>query len=71
VSLATELLDGWAPALDGVELKTGSKGRFEVLLDGEEVFSKASLDRFPTEGEVARILQPKLGPPSQWRSARK
>jgi hypothetical protein len=61
-------MDRWAPLLDGVELKTGSKGRFEVLVDGQEVFSKAKLDRFPSDGEVVRILQPKLGPPPQWRS---
>ncbi len=58
----------WAPLLDGVELKTGSKGRFEVLIDGQEVFSKARLDRFPAEGEVAKLLEPRLGPPPTWRS---
>jgi selT/selW/selH-like putative selenoprotein len=60
-------MDRWAPLLDGVELKTGSKGRFEVLIDGQEVFSKARLDRFPAEGEVAKLLEPKLGAPPKWR----
>ena len=64
-------MDRWAPVLDGVELKTGSKGRFEVLLDGDEVFSKARLSRFPAEGEVAKLLEPKLGSPPQWRSSHK
>jgi selT/selW/selH-like putative selenoprotein len=64
-------MDRWAPRLDGVELKTGSKGRFEVLIDGYEVFSKARLDRFPAEGEVAKLLEPRLGPPPQWRSSHK
>jgi selT/selW/selH-like putative selenoprotein len=67
VSLAEEIMDGWAPLLDGVELKTGSRGRFEVLIDGQEVFSKARLDRFPAEGEVKRLLEPRLGPPPRWR----
>ena len=40
-----------------------SKGRFEVVLDGELVFSKAALGRHAKPGEVARILVPKLGPP--------
>ena len=62
-------MDRWAPLLDGVELKTGSKGRFEVLVDGDEVFSKARLSRFPADGEVAKLLEPKLGSPSQWRSS--
>jgi selT/selW/selH-like putative selenoprotein len=71
VSLAEELMDRWAPLLDGVELKTGSKGRFEVLIDGQEVFSKARLNRFPADGEVAKALETRLGPPPQWRSSHK
>ena len=58
----------WAPVLEGVDLKTGSKGRFEVVIDGQEVFSKARLGRFPAEGEVTKLLEPKLGVPPQWRS---
>ncbi|HAC45882.1 MAG TPA: hypothetical protein DCF65_07410 [Chloroflexi bacterium] len=69
MSLAGELMDRWAPLLDGVDLKTGSKGRFEVLIDGQEVFSKARLDRFPVEGEVRKLLEPRLGPAPQWRSS--
>jgi selT/selW/selH-like putative selenoprotein len=64
-------MDRWAPVLEGVELKTGSKGRFEVHLDGEEIFSKARLDRFPANGEVVKLLAPRLGPPPQWRSDHK
>jgi selT/selW/selH-like putative selenoprotein len=71
VRLAEELMDGWAPLLEGVELKTGSKGRFEVLIDGQEVFSKARLNRFPAEGEIAKVLGARLGPPPQWRSSHK
>ncbi len=71
MSLAEELLDRWAPVLDGVELKTGSRGRFEVDIDGEEVFSKARLDRFPNKGEIVKSLEPKLGAPPEWRSSHK
>jgi len=67
VSLAEELLDRWAPVLSGLELKTGSRGRFEVHVDGEEVFSKARLDRFPAKGEIVKILEPRLGSPPEWR----
>ena len=68
MSLAGEILDKWAPVLSGVELKSGSRGVFDVELDGEKVFSKALVDRFPAEGEIANLLRPKLGPPPQWRS---
>jgi selT/selW/selH-like putative selenoprotein len=68
VGLAAEILDRWAPVLSDVELKSGSKGRFEVSIDGAEVFSKAALARFPARGEVVKLLEPRLGPAPAWRS---
>ncbi len=53
----------------GVELKTGSNGRFEVHIDGEQIFSKEKLDRFPRDGEIASILRPRLGQPPEWRAS--
>ena len=69
MSLANEILDKWAPALSGVELRTGIKGRFEVEFDGEPIFSKAELRRFPNPGEVVKLLGPRLGRPAEWRSS--
>ncbi|TMD01841.1 MAG: hypothetical protein E6I58_02000 [Chloroflexi bacterium] len=68
MSLAEEIMDKWAPVLSGVELKTGSRGVFDVEIDGEKIFSKALLARFPAEGEIKKLLAPKLGPPPEWRS---
>jgi hypothetical protein len=39
-----------------------SKGRFEVSLDGELVFSKAALKRHAEPGEVADLVRAKIGP---------
>jgi selenoprotein W-related protein len=39
-----------------------SKGRFEVTLDGELVFSKAALGRHAEPGEVAALAREKMGP---------
>lgn len=61
-------MDRWAPKLAGVELKTGSHGVFEVDVDGQRIFSKANLDRFPKQGEIAKLLEPTLGPSPAWRS---
>jgi selenoprotein W-related protein len=69
VSLAAELLGGWAPIMKVVELESGSSGRFEISLDGELVFSKKAAGRFPERGEVAGLFEKKLGPPLQWRKA--
>jgi predicted Rdx family selenoprotein len=67
VSLADELLSGWAPILRGVALTSGTKGRFEVTLDGEVIFSKASLQRHANPGEVAAEVERRIGPSLDWR----
>jgi selT/selW/selH-like putative selenoprotein len=51
----------------GVELRTGSSGRFEITLDSELVFSKRATGRFPKPGEVAGLFEKKLGPALEWR----
>jgi len=38
-----------------VELIEGSGGVFEIIRDGELVFSKKSLNRFPTDEEVDKL----------------
>ena len=50
-----------------VSLRTGSKGRFEVTLDDQLLFSKARLKRFPENGEILKLAEPMLGPPIDWR----
>jgi len=50
-----------------VSLRTGTKGRFEVVLDDQPIFSKVKLDRFPKKGEIRKLLEPTLGPPIDWR----
>ena len=37
----------------------GANGDFEVVVDGDLVFSKRSLGRFPDDGEVAEIIRGK------------
>jgi selenoprotein W-related protein len=55
-------LDGWAPVIEKIELLPSSKGRFEVILDGELIYSKASLGRHANAGEIAAIVREHLGP---------
>ena len=35
----------------------GANGVFEVIVDGDLVFSKKSLGRFPDDGEVAESIR--------------
>lgn len=36
----------------------GSKGIFDVKVDGKLVYSKYQTQKFPDKGEVARLLKP-------------
>ena len=56
------MLNGWAPVIKTIELIPSSKGRFEVTLDGELIFSKKGLGRHAKPGEVAKLVRAKLGP---------
>ena len=47
----------------GVEaaLVKGNNGIFDVVVDGEKVFSKYESGRFPDSGEVVRLLKSEGG----------
>jgi selT/selW/selH-like putative selenoprotein len=38
------------------EIKAGSTGQFDVVVDGQVIFSKAKAGRFPVEGEVEDLF---------------
>ncbi len=52
-----------------MELATGTKGRFEVTLDGELIFSKAALKRHASPGEVSAEVERRIGAPLEWRQS--
>ena len=62
VGLTDELLQGWAPIIASIDLIPSSKGRFEIVLDGELIYSKAALKRHAESGEVAGLVRDRLGP---------
>jgi selT/selW/selH-like putative selenoprotein len=39
------------------ELLSGERGDFEVIVDGEKVFSKKILSRFPEPGEITQLIR--------------
>ena len=57
------MLNRWAPVFRDVRLIPGKGGVFEVILDGELLFSKKQLKRHANPGEVVGILEQRLGPP--------
>ncbi|HEX2427203.1 MAG TPA: Rdx family protein, partial [Gaiellaceae bacterium] len=36
----------------------GGRGQFDVLVDGDLLFSKQVRGRFPEDGEIVRLLEP-------------
>jgi selenoprotein W-related protein len=48
--------------VERLDLIPSSKGRFEVLVDGDLIFSKASLGRHAQPGEVVALLRARIGP---------
>jgi selenoprotein W-related protein len=61
VGLTDELLRGWAPIIASIDLVPSSKGRFEVILDRELIYSKAALGRHAEPGEIAALVRDRLG----------
>lgn len=57
------MLSGWAPIFARVDLVPASKGRFEVTLDDEVIYSKASLGRHAEPGEVVALVTERIGDP--------
>jgi predicted Rdx family selenoprotein len=68
--VAVEILERWAPVVSKLDLESGTHGVFRVALDGHPVFDKAVMKRKPRTGEVARLLEPTLGPALPWRKSR-
>lgn len=48
--------------LGDMDLIPSSKGRFEVLVDGELVYSKAASGRHAKPGEVEGAVRARIGP---------
>ena len=46
-----------------IKLIPSSGGRFEVVHNGELIFSKVSLKRHAEPGEVAGLVEARIGPP--------
>ena len=55
-------MSGWAPIIETIELIPADKGRFEVTLDGELIYSKAELGRHAEPGEVRALAEARMGP---------
>jgi selenoprotein W-related protein len=55
------VLEEWEDVIGAVEVVPGSGGIFDVHLDGERVFTKSMLGRYPQPAEVTSLLRDVLG----------
>ena len=56
------MLSGWAPVIAQLAMVPSTGGRFEVSLDDELLYSKASTSRHANPGEIADLFRARLGP---------
>jgi len=53
-----ELLMNFEPVIAKLTLIPSRDGRFEVIVDGDLIFSKAALHRHAKPGEVVELVRP-------------
>ncbi len=57
MSAASDLLSNYQHVIDTLTLDTGSKGVFDVEVDGELLYSKHATGRHAEPGEVLRLFR--------------
>ena len=58
--MATELINRFPEQIEAITLHAGTGGAFEVSIDGEQVFSKLELKRYPELRELTDPIQQRL-----------
>ncbi len=56
-----QLLDRYDAYFSEATLKPSDGGRFEVSVDGNVVFSKLEMDRFPGDEELTNLVATNIG----------
>jgi predicted Rdx family selenoprotein len=55
------ILEEWAAIVGSVEVVAGTGGVFDVDLDGEQVFTKSMIGRYPDPEDVLPLLRARIG----------
>jgi selenoprotein W-related protein len=55
------VLEEWEGVVSAVEVVPGRGGIFDVHVDGEIVFTKSMLGRYPKPDDVVPLLRERLG----------
>ncbi|MDG1409387.1 MAG: Rdx family protein [Acidimicrobiales bacterium] len=62
MSAVTDLLSNYQHVIDDLRLIMGSKGVFDVTVDGEMLYSKHETGRHAEDGEVLALFTNLVGP---------
>jgi predicted Rdx family selenoprotein len=54
-------MEGWSPVLRSLELVPGTGGVFDVDVNGERVFFKKMIGRYPDPEDVLPLLRERMG----------
>jgi selenoprotein W-related protein len=57
------MLEEFEDSIETVEIVTGKGGIFDVHVDGDLVFEKSMLGRYPEPDDVVPLVRDKLGAP--------
>lgn len=56
------LIAGWGGILESIEVVAGTGGVFDIHVDGELVFFKKMIGRYPRPEDVLPIIRERIGP---------
>ncbi len=62
MSVTNDLLHNYQHVIDSLTLHHGSKGVFDVVVDGQRIYSKSETGRQAEPGEVLELFTELVGP---------
>ncbi len=62
MSATNDLLTNYQHVIESLNLITGSKGVFDVVVDGHVLYSKSETGRHAEPGEVLKLFTEHVGP---------
>ncbi len=62
MSATSDLLTDYQHVISDLTLITGDKGVFDVIVDGEKLYSKADTGRHAEPGEILKLFSEFVGP---------
>lgn len=56
-----QILAGWGPVIASIEVVPGTGGIFDIHLNGERIFTKAMIGRYPAPDDVLPLIRAEIG----------